>query len=105
MPSRPARLLCVGLDLNLLQIRCAVLKSAGYDAELATVAEAEILLRTEKFDLVIVSAIMSQKEKGSVISAAGATPMLVLDGVMFPLNLLAEVDRLLASGQGGSSEG
>jgi hypothetical protein len=34
----------------------AVLESAGYDAKSATVAEAEVLLRTEKFDLVIVSA-------------------------------------------------
>jgi DNA-binding response OmpR family regulator len=56
MPSRPARLLCVGKELDSLQTRCAVLSQSGYDAKSATVAEAEILVRTEQFDLVILSA-------------------------------------------------
>jgi hypothetical protein len=68
-----------------------------HDAESATVAEAQLLVRTEEFDLVIVSSVMSQKEKSSVISAAGETPTLVLHGITFPLTLLAEVERLLAS--------
>ena len=62
MPSRPARLLCVGKELDLLQIRCAVLESAGYDAKSATVAEAMKLLRTEEFDLIIISAFLCPEE-------------------------------------------
>jgi hypothetical protein len=96
MPSRPARLLCVGKELDSLQTRCAVLSQSGYDAKSATVAEAEILLRTEEFDLVIISAFLSQEEKDNVISAAPYTPTLVLDGVTFPSELLAQVERRLS---------
>jgi hypothetical protein len=95
MQSRHARLLCVGNELDHLQSRCAVLESAGYDAKSITVREAEILLGTEVFDLVILSAFLSQEEKSSVISAAGETPTLVLEGVTFPRELLAKVERLL----------
>ena len=95
MLSRPARLLCVGKELDFLQIRCAVLSHSGYDAKSATVAEAEILLLTEEFDLVIVSAFLSQEERGCVISAACETPTLVLDGLTFAPDLLAEVERRL----------
>jgi hypothetical protein len=100
MPARPARLLCVGKEVNLLQIRCAVLKSDGYDAESTTLAEAEILLRTEQFDLVIVSAFLSQEEKSRVMSAAESTPILVLDGVTYARDLLAEVRHLLVASSG-----
>jgi hypothetical protein len=45
--------------------------------------------------LVILSAFLSQEEKSSVISAAGETPTLVLDGLTFPRELLAQVERML----------
>jgi len=96
MPARPARLLCAGNELDHLQRRCAVLGANGYDAKSATVAEAEILLRTEEFDLVIVSAFLSQEEQGSTISAAGDTPTVVLKGLTFAPQLLAEVEWLLS---------
>jgi hypothetical protein len=96
MSFRSVRLLCVGTELDSLQTRCAVLNFSGYDAKSATVAEAEILLRTEDFDLVIVSAFLSQEERSSVNSAAGGTPTLVLEGVTFPPELLAQVERMLA---------
>jgi hypothetical protein len=86
MPSQPARLLCVGNEVNLLQIRCAVLKSDGYDAESVTVEEAEILLRTEEFDLIIVSAWLEEREKVRVLEAAGKTPALVLTELTFAKN-------------------
>jgi hypothetical protein len=60
------------------------------------VREAEFLLRTERFTLVVVSAFLSQEEQASVISAAGKTPTLVLEGVTFASQLLAEVERRLA---------
>lgn len=97
MPSRPERLLCVGNELDHLESRCAVLATAGYDAKSTTVAEAEVPLSTKRFDLVILSAFLSQEDKISVISAAGETPTLVLDGVTFPRELLDQVERLLSS--------
>jgi hypothetical protein len=93
MPSATARLLCVGKES--LELRCAVLTSAGYEAKSATIAEAEVLLRTEKFDLIIVSVHLSQEEMSRVASAAGKTPTLVLDGVTFSLELLDQVERRL----------
>jgi hypothetical protein len=95
MPSRRARLLCVGNERDHLQSRCDVLNFSGYDAKSATAAEAEILLSIEQFDLVIVSAFLSQAERDRVVSAAGETPTLVLDGVTFPPELLAQVERVL----------
>jgi hypothetical protein len=96
MPSRPARLLCVGKELDSLQTSCAVLSHSGYDAKSATVAEAELLLRTEKFALIIVSAFLSHEEQARVISAAGETPTLVLEGLTFAPQLLAQVERMLS---------
>jgi hypothetical protein len=96
MSSRPARLLCVGNELDHLQSRCAVLESAGCDGKSATVREAEILLLTEEFDLVIVSAFLSQEEKSRVISAAGKTPIVVLEGLTFARRLLTEVELRLS---------
>ena len=49
MPTRPARLLCVGRELELLQTRCAVLNQSGYDTLAATLAEAESILRVSEF--------------------------------------------------------
>jgi hypothetical protein len=70
----PARLLCVGKDLALLRTRCAVLSQSGYDAQSASVPETQILLRTEEFDLIIVSAFLDEWEKGCILSAAGKLP-------------------------------
>lgn len=96
MPSRPARLLCVGKDLDLLRTRCAVLSQSGYHAESAIVPEAELLLRTEEFDLIIVSAFLDEWEKGRILSAAGKMPTLMLRGLTLAPELLAEVERLFA---------
>jgi DNA-binding response OmpR family regulator len=96
MSPGPARLLCAGKDLDLLRTRCAVLSQSGYDAESATVPDAEHLLRTEEFDLVIVSAFLDEWEKGSVLSAAGKSPTLVLRGLILAPDLLVEVERRLA---------
>jgi CheY-like chemotaxis protein len=91
----PSRLLCVGNELDHLESRCAVLNHSGYDAKSATVAEAVKLLRTEEFNLIIISAFLSP-EQDNVISAAPNTPKLVLDGVTFAAELLAKVERMLS---------
>jgi hypothetical protein len=95
MPSRPARVLCVGKDLELLQTRCAVLMTSGYDAQPATLPEAEILLRTGQFDLVVVSAWLSEWERGKILSSTGKTPIHVLSGFTVASQLLEAVERLL----------
>ena len=97
MPAKPARLLCVGREQYLLETRCAVLGQSGYDAQSATLLEAEDLLRTEKYDLVIVSALLSDEEKSRILTAvAGSSPILTLNGVTFAAELLSEVERKLA---------
>jgi|HubBroStandDraft_6_1064221.scaffolds.fasta_scaffold856379_2 hypothetical protein len=101
MPTRPARLLCVGKEQELLQTRCAVLSQSGHDGQSATLEEAEILLRTSKFDLVIVSAWLSEWERGRILAAAGKTPALVLTELTLAEDLLAQVERLLPSTTSG----
>jgi hypothetical protein len=96
MPSRPARLLCVGEDFDLLRTRCAVLSQSGYEAKSATVPEAELLLRAEKFDLIIVTAFLCEWEKGRILSAAGKMPTLLLQGLTRSPELLVEVERRLS---------
>lgn len=80
----PIRLLCVGKDPALLRMRCDVLPQSGYDAQSATVAEAERLLSVEEFDLIIISAFLDECEKNRIISAAGKMPTLMLRGLMLP---------------------
>jgi hypothetical protein len=95
MPTHPTRLLCVGKDLNLLLTRCAVLSQSGYDARSATVTEAELLLLTKEFDLIIVSSFLDDSEKDRILSAAGKTPTLMLRGLTLAPELLVEVERML----------
>ncbi len=95
MAARLTRLLCVGKDPALLRTRCAVLSQSGYDARSATVSEAELLLLTEEFDLIIVSAFLDEWEKGRILAAAGTMPTLVLRGLTLAPALLVEVERVL----------
>jgi hypothetical protein len=95
MPSRAARLLCAGKEAGLLQSRCAVLTHSGYEAQAASLTDAEILLRTEKYDLVIISAWLSEWDRGRIVSAAGKTPTYVLRELTLASDLLAQVQRLL----------
>jgi DNA-binding response OmpR family regulator len=97
MAPRSARLLCVGTDLELMETRCAVLSKSGYDAQSATVSNAEILLRREQFDLIVVSAWLSESERDRVTAAAGSTPTCILQGLTLASELLAQVERLLPS--------
>jgi hypothetical protein len=59
------------------------------------VSEAELLLLTEEFDLIIVSAFLDDLEKGRILAAAGATPTLMLRGLTLAPHLLVEVERML----------
>jgi DNA-binding NtrC family response regulator len=94
----PARVLCVGNGMDHLRTRCAVLGSAGYIAKSAEPEEAQTLLRSEEFDLVVVSAWLDEWDRATILSAAGKSPTLVLTELTFGGKLLAEVQRLLPPG-------
>ena len=57
------RVLIVGRDLDLLEIRRVLLKSWGYDSQIATPADVDEKLQSGRFDLVILSLALGQEEK------------------------------------------
>jgi DNA-binding response OmpR family regulator len=96
MLSNPPRILCIGKDSGLLRSRCAVLAHAGYDAQAAMFAEAESLLRTADFDLIILSAILTSEEREQISAFIGDTiPILTLKKLTFASELLAEIEHRL----------
>jgi hypothetical protein len=92
----PHRLLCTGNEADLLEGRCAVLRHSGYEAQPATLPEAEILLRAGKYDMIIISAWLSEWERGRILSAAGKTATYVLRGLTLAPELLAQVEQRLS---------
>jgi hypothetical protein len=94
-PHRPVRLLCAGNEADLLESRCAVLRYSGYEAQVATLSETETLLRVGKYDLVVISAHLSEWERGRILSAAGKTSTYILRELTLASELLAQVERLL----------
>ena len=96
MLGNPARILCIGKDSGLLRSRCAVLTHAGYHAEAVMFGEAESLLRTAEFDLIILSAILSGEEKDRISAFIGGTiPIVALKKLTFASELLAEIEQRL----------
>jgi DNA-binding response OmpR family regulator len=97
MLGNPARILCIGKDSGLLRSRCAVLTHAGYDAQAVMFAEAESLLRTGEFDLIILSAILSGEERDHISAFIGdAVPILALKKLTFASELLSEIEQRLS---------
>jgi DNA-binding response OmpR family regulator len=87
------RILCIEKDLALVETRCSVLEQAGYDA---SPIEAESLLHSQAFDLIILSATLNHEEKRRIIAAAGSKiKILALSELTMPLELLSEVAKLL----------
>jgi DNA-binding response OmpR family regulator len=97
MTSKRPRILCVGNEPDLLELRCTILDQAGYACHAARFDEADILLKSGKLDVVIVSFRVSEHEKRRVTFLAQDTPLLFLDGVTFPRDLLKDVSDLIAS--------
>jgi DNA-binding response OmpR family regulator len=90
------RILCIEKDLALVETRCSILEQAGYDASPIALAEAEILLHSQAFDLIILSATLNHEEKRRIIAAAGSKiKILALSELTMPLELLSEVAKLL----------
>jgi DNA-binding response OmpR family regulator len=96
MSTIAPRILCIEKDLALVETRCSVLKQAGYDASAAAVPEAEVLLRSQAFGLIILSSTLNHEEKRRIITAAGSkAKILALSELTMPLELLSEVAKQL----------
>jgi hypothetical protein len=96
MVNDRARILCIGKDSGLLRSRCAVLKHAGYDAQAVIFGEAESLLRTADFDLLVLSAILRDEEKDHIAMLVGGPSLiLALPKLIFASELLLEVKKRL----------
>jgi hypothetical protein len=88
------KILCVELDVGLLKSRCAVLKNAGYDSASASPHLAELMLRCQKFDLIVLSK-LSDSDLHRIINFADGADLLVLDGFTRPSELLSLVAQRL----------
>jgi DNA-binding response OmpR family regulator len=95
-PVTRYRILSVGTDLDLLKTRQAVLASCGYDSLSATPEDFDEKLRSGRFDLVILSVMLSEQEKRDIQAKlpVGTRP-LVLERLMFPDELLRFVAEAL----------
>jgi hypothetical protein len=89
-----ARILCVELDVAVLESRCAVLKVSGYDAASASPQVAEMVLRSRKFDLIVLSR-LSDSDLHRVTNFADGADVLVLEELTFPSELLFLVAQRL----------
>jgi hypothetical protein len=100
MPGK-VRILCVGKDERLLRTRCAVLFRCGYDPRYALYEDAQELMLHETFELIIISASLTNEECEHTLAAIrGRTSTIVLKGLTLAPDLLAEIERHLASPQG-----
>jgi hypothetical protein len=89
-----AKILCVESDPFLLESWCAVLKYSGYDAASASPQVAEIVLRSQKFDLLVISKV-GDSDLHRVINLSDGAEVLVLDGLTLPSQLLSLVAQRL----------
>jgi hypothetical protein len=92
--TRAARILCVELDVAVLEGRCAVLKISGYDSTSASPQVAEIVLRSQKFDLIVLSRLRDY-DLHRIINLADGADVLVLDGLTMPSELVSLVAQRL----------
>ena len=86
------RVLSVGADLSHLATRKALLDSRGHDSVSATIHDFDEKLHSGKFDLVILSVMLSGEEKRHIQAKlpAGTRP-LVLETLVWPEELLGMV--------------
>jgi CheY-like chemotaxis protein len=92
------RILCVENDA-VLESRCAVLELSGYDTSAASVQAAEFLLSNQEFDLIVLSANLSEKERQWIVAGAGSsTRILALNGFTLPSELISMVAEQLHHG-------
>jgi DNA-binding response OmpR family regulator len=90
------RVLIVGTDVDLLEIRQVLLTSWGYDSLIATPEDVDEKLQFGRFDLVILSVTLSQEEKRHIQAKlpVGTRP-LVLKTLVWPDELRRTVAEAL----------
>jgi hypothetical protein len=98
------KILCVELDFTVLETRCAVLKYSGYDATPATPQVAEITLRSQKFDLIVLSG-LREFEQHQIITLSDGAEVLVLEEFTMPSELLSLVAQRLDRQQSKTQRG
>lgn len=89
-----ARILCIEHDFSVLESRCAVLKHLGYDAASASPRVAQIVLRRQKFDLIVVPS-LSDDDLPRILNLSDGADILVLDEFSAPSEFLSMVARRL----------
>lgn len=92
MDARSPKILCVEHGVAVLETRCAVLKYSGYDAASPSPQLAEIVLRSEKIDLLIVSS-QNDSDLHRVLNLSDGAEVLILDGLTMPSKLLSLVTQ------------
>jgi DNA-binding response OmpR family regulator len=97
MKSGPFRVLCVGDNPQLLELRCAVLSHMGYEAKTVYIADAYEQVRSLEFDLVIMTTPLAKEHPDLYAAIPVRTQILLLDGVTFPVQLLAAVTEKVKS--------
>ena len=83
-------ILCVEPDPDLLDSRCAVLTAAGYTTTSVTPRFAENVLRSQKFDLIVLPTVSDY-----LIGLADGAEVLILEGLTMPMQLLRLVGERL----------
>jgi hypothetical protein len=94
MTTKPAKILCVEWDESVLKSRCAVLKVSGYETTAASPELAETILRSQQFDLIVISGV-SDFELHRIVDLANGANVLVLDEIILPAELLSLVAQRL----------
>jgi CheY-like chemotaxis protein len=92
--TRAAKILCVESDPVVRQSRCAVLKYSGYDTASGSPQLAEILLRIQKFDLIVLSW-LSDYDLHRIVDLSDGAELLVLEEITMPSELLSLVMQRL----------
>ena|ERR1700761_2586568 len=91
------RILCIGKDSGVLRSRCDLLESAGFTAESFIYPDGMERLQQEQFDLILLSAILSEEERNEIRTIVGtAAPILVVPKTIMASSLLAEIDQVFA---------
>jgi hypothetical protein len=80
--------------LAVLENPCAVLNVSGYDAASTTPQVAEIVLRSQKFDLIVVSK-LSDSDLHRILNLSDGADVLVFDGITISGELISLVAQRL----------
>ena len=96
-PAAP-RILCIGQDEPLLQSRCAVLASSGYEAFPVLIPDAFKIMAAIKFELVIMSA-SSFTDPAFSAAIPPDTQILLLDGLIVPSQLLSMTEHRIGASE------